>query len=133
MLTLTRHITITFTLIVLALSMQTALAQPILPKPDSLSGPSENQQNQLKTDGGAKNGGYGVTVVIPFITKLSIGFTGTFSLIGFVYGGFLYVISFTDESQVEKAKKILIWSAVGLGISMLSYAIVSIVLKLKIG
>lgn len=129
--TLTRHIVIVTTLIVLALSLQTAFAQPILPQPKSLSGPTEEQQKALKGQGSV-NGGYGVTVLIPFITKLSIGFAGSMALISFVYGGFLYVISFGDEGQTEKGKKIMIWAAVGLGITMLSYALVSIVLKIKI-
>ncbi len=129
---LTRHIIILLTLMTLALSLQTAFAQPILPKPNSLSGPTEDQQQAIKGQGSV-NGGYGVTVLIPFITKLSIGFAGSMGLISFVYGGFLYVVSFGDEGQTEKGKKIMIWAAVGLGVAMLSYALVSIVLKIKIG
>lgn len=129
----TRHIAIVTTLITLALSLQTAFAQPILPKPNSLSGPTEGQQQTLKDDQkNGPDGGYGVKVLIPFITKLSIGFAGTFALISFVYGGFLYVVSFGDEGQTEKGKKMMIWAAVGLGVAMLSYALVSIVLKIKI-
>ena len=130
--TLTRHIIVVLTLMTLALSLQTAFAQPILPKPNSLSGPTEDQQQALKGQGSV-NGGYGVTVLIPFITKFSIGIAGSMGLISFVYGGFLYVISFGDEGQTEKGKKIMIWAAVGLGVAMLSYALVSIVLKIKIG
>ena len=110
---LTRHIIILLTLMTLALSLQTAFAQPILPKPNSLSGPTEDQQQAIKGQGSV-NGGYGVTVLIPFITKLSIGFAGSMGLISFVYGGFLYVVSFGDEGQTEKGKKIMIWAAVGL-------------------
>ena len=67
------------------------------------------------------------------IGRTSIGFAGSMGLISFVYGGFLYVVSFGDEGQTEKGKKIMIWAAVGLGVAMLSYALVSIVLKIKIG
>lgn len=126
-----RHIIILSTFLTLALSLQTAFAQPILPKPNSLSGPTESQQQAIKGQG-STTGGYGVTVLIPFITRFSIGVAGSLSLMSFVYGGFLYVISFGDEGQTEKGKKIMIWAAVGLGIAMLSYALVAIVLKIKI-
>lgn len=128
---LAKHIIVITALLILALGMQEAYAQPIIPKPKSLSGPSEKQQESMKGKG-STTGGYAVTVVIPFLTKMFIGIAGSFALISFVYGGFLYVITFGDEAQVEKGKKIMIWAAVGLGIVMLSYAIVTIVLKIKI-
>ena len=128
---LANHIIVMTALLVLTLGIQEAYAQPIIPKPKSLSGPTREQQEAMQGKG-ATTGGYAVTVVIPFLTKVFIGFAGSFALISFVYGGFLYVVTFGDEGQVEKGKKIMIWAAVGLGIVMLSYAIVTIVLKIKI-
>lgn len=134
--TLTRAIIVT-TLLVLTLGVQMNYAaaqtkQLILPKPNSLAGPTTDQQKAIDGQGGV-NGGYGVTFVIPFLTTFFVGFTGTISLVAFVYGGFLYVISFTDEANAEKSKKIMMYAAIGLGVAMLSYALVSIILKLKIG
>lgn len=108
-------------------------AQAILPKPKTLSGPTEEQQKLYNKTGGSTDGGYGVTVIIPFITQFSIGFAGTMAFVGLVYGGVLYVSTFGDETQTGKAKKILQWSLIGLTLSMFSYAIVQVLLKLKIG
>ncbi len=127
----TKHLVIVTTLFVFALSIQSVYAQPILPKPKTLPGPTEQQQ--IATQGeGSKNGGYGVKVTIPFITNVSIGFAGSFALISFIYGGFLYVVAYGEEGQIEKGKKIMLWAAVGLGVAMLSYALVATILKIRI-
>lgn len=117
----------------MTLSLQIAYAQPILPKPNSLSGPSAEQQEVLKEEGGSTRGGYGVTFVIPFLTQFFIAFTGSMALISFVYGGVLYVTSFGEEGQTEKGKKIMMYASIGLVVAMLSYALVSILLKIRIG
>ncbi len=107
---------IIITLLVLSVGVQMSYAQQnkqlILPKPDSLAGPTIDQQKSIDGQGGV-NGGYGVTFLIPFLTTFFVGFTGTISLIAFVYGGFLYVISFTDEANAEKSKKIRMYAAIG--------------------
>lgn len=126
-------IIIALTLGIWLISATAAYAQAILPKPKTLSGPSEQQQALYNKAGGSSSGGYGVTVVIPFITTFSIGFTGSVAFIALVYGGVLYVSTFGDETQTGKAKKIIMWALIGLAISMFSYAFVQIVLKLKIG
>ncbi len=127
----TRQLVIITTLLVFALSIQSVYAQPILPKPKTLPGPTAEQQEATKGEGG-KTGGYGVKVTIPFITNVSISFAGSFALISFIYGGLLYVVAYGDEGQIEKGKKIMIWAAVGLGVAMLSYALVATILKIRI-
>jgi|GEM_PF-3074998 hypothetical protein len=125
---------LTLTILLTAAVASFASAQAILPKPNSLSGLSAEQQKALIRDGATQTrGGYGVTVLIPFITYFSIAFTATASLLGTIYGGVLYVSTFADETQVGKAKKILMWSLIGLAISMFSYAIVAVLLKIRIG
>ncbi len=126
-------IIIALTLGIWLLSATAAYGQAILPKPKTLSGPSEEQQALYRTAGGSTTGGYGVTVIIPFVTMFSIGFAGTMAFVSLVYGGVLYVSTFGDETQTGKAKKIIMWGLIGLVITMFSYAFVSIILKLKIG
>lgn len=45
------------------------------------------------------------------------------AFLGYVVAGFLYVTAFGNDDQLGKAKKILIWSSVGLVIVILSFAI----------
>jgi hypothetical protein len=57
-----------------------------------------------------------VNFLLPYLTLAAF--------VGFVVAGFFYVTAYGNEEQLGKAKKILIWSAVGLIIVMLSFAIV---------
>lgn len=127
--TLSQLIVIGITLLFLGLIVQTTSALAILPKPDTLVGPTDEQQ---KTDAYKQGGGYGVSTIIPTITKFSIGFAGIMAFIAMVYGGFLYVISYGDDTKTGKAKKILTWSVIGLLIAMFSFAIVSTLVKFRI-
>ena len=45
---------------------------------------------------------------------------------GFVYAGFLFVVDFGQEEQVGKAKKIMMYSVIGLVLVILSYTIVQL-------
>lgn len=128
--TLSRIIVIALTFLFLGLVIRTTSALAVLPKPDTLVGPTEEQQ---KTEAYTKNGGYGANTIIPVVTKFSIGFAGIMAFVALVYGGLLYVISYGDETQTGKAKKIIIWSIVGLLIAMFSYAIISTLVKFKVG
>lgn len=129
--TIALFFTLTLTLVV---GSELVSAQAVIPKPNSLSGLSAEQQKALISEGSTQTrGGYGVTVLIPFITQVSIGFTGVLSLLSIIYGGILYVSTFADETQVGKAKKILLWGLVGLALSIFAYAIVAVLLKIRIG
>lgn len=125
---------LTLTILLVAAITPAVSAQAILPKPNSLSGLSETQQKALISEGSTQTrGGYGVTVLIPFITYFSIAFTAIGCLLATIYGGVLYVSTFADETQVGNAKKIIMWSLIGLALSMFAYAIVSVLLKIRIG
>lgn len=54
---------------------------------------------------------------------------GIISVIMIMYGGFTYMTSAGNAAKVSKGKTILIYSIVGLVISVLAYAIVRFVLK----
>ncbi|MBN1258587.1 hypothetical protein JXA05_02420 [Candidatus Peregrinibacteria bacterium] len=51
------------------------------------------------------------------------------AFVGFVVAGFMYVTAYGNEEQLGKAKKILIWSIVGLLLVIASYSIVSFLTK----
>ena len=46
------------------------------------------------------------------------------AFVGFVAAGFFYVTAYGNEEQLQKAKKILIWSVVGLLLVIASYTII---------
>lgn len=59
-----------------------------------------------------------VNFALPYLTLAAF--------LGYVVAGFLYVTAFGVEAQMEKAKKILIWSSIGLILIILSYAITNL-------
>lgn len=57
-----------------------------------------------------------INFILPYLTLAAF--------VGFVVAGFFYVTAYGNEEQVQKAKKILIWSVVGLILVIMSFAIV---------
>ena len=56
-------------------------------------------------------------------------YAGLFAFVGILYAGFLYLTGFANEENIEKAKKILMWSIIGLILIFMAYAIVSTFIK----
>lgn len=56
-----------------------------------------------------------INFILPYLTLAAF--------VGFVVAGFFYVTAYGNEEQLGKAKKILIWSAVGLILVIASYSI----------
>jgi uncharacterized BrkB/YihY/UPF0761 family membrane protein len=59
------------------------------------------------------------------LIKGALGLVGVISLLMFIYGGFLWLISAGDSEKVKKGKDIMIWSVLGIVIIFASYAILS--------
>lgn len=57
------------------------------------------------------------------IIKYALGFVGTIFLVLIIYGGFLWMTAAGNDQQIEKARKILTSSTVGLLIVVLAYAL----------
>ncbi len=55
-----------------------------------------------------------------------IGAIGIIAVIMLVWGGYLYVTAGTNEDNTKKAKSILTYAFLGLGLAILSYAIVTV-------
>lgn len=55
------------------------------------------------------------------------------AFVGFVVAGFFYVTAYGNEEQLQKAKKILIWSAVGLVLVIGAYTIVQLLTQDLLG
>ncbi|MBN2087883.1 hypothetical protein JW758_06075 [Candidatus Peregrinibacteria bacterium] len=57
-----------------------------------------------------------VNFILPYLTLAAF--------VGFVVAGFLYVTAYGNDEQLQKAKKILMWSVVGLILVIMSFTIV---------
>lgn len=58
-----------------------------------------------------------IQFVLPYAGILAFG--------GIIYAGFLYLTGFAQEDNIEKAKKILFWSVIGLILIFSAYTIVN--------
>lgn len=64
--------------------------------------------------------------ILPNLIKWFLGFLASASIFVIMIGGYMYLTSFGGE-QTDKAKKTILYAVIGLLLTILSYAIVSIV------
>jgi hypothetical protein len=62
------------------------------------------------------------------IVNFFLGFLGILAVLMVIYGGFLYVTSAGKQEQVDEAKKILMYAAVGIIVIFISFALVNTLL-----
>ncbi len=65
--------------------------------------------------------------------KFFLSVVAVVAVVAIVWAGFLYVTSGGDDAQNEKAKKIIIWVALGIILIFGSYAIVNTVMQARFG
>ena len=62
------------------------------------------------------------------VSKWILGIVGSLSLVMFVYGGFMFLISAGGSEKIGQAKKIIVAAVIGLIIVFTSYLIIQFVL-----
>jgi len=92
-------------------------------KPDTQIG-TEKLKDVLQGTGvtGTENIG---DLILKYV-NFSLPYLALAAFLGFVYAGFLYVTAYGGDEQLQKSKKILIYSVVGLIVVILSYSIVQL-------
>ena len=71
--------------------------------------------------------------LINTILSYFLGFLGFVCVIMVIYGGILYVTSAGNDENVGKAKKILLYAAIGIVLIMISFALVNTLLGAGLG
>lgn len=69
---------------------------------------------------------------IPFFINSGLSIAGTLIFVSFLYAGFLLVFANDSEENIEKGKKIMIYSVVGAAVMAISYAVVFGIANLQI-
>jgi len=62
------------------------------------------------------------------VIKVTLSFIGILFTVLMVYSGFLWMTARGEESQIEKAKKIITYSIIGIIVSLGSYSITAFIL-----
>ena len=104
-----------------ALFVDPAMAQMINP----LDNPNEIAQ-VTGNDGSLRQ------MILKYI-NFFLYFLGLVATAFVIYGGFLYITSQGDDGNVEKAKKILTFAAIGIFIILISFALINTVLTAGTG
>lgn len=110
-------LTILGLMVVNALSLPVASAQAI-----------DATQDQPEIIRGLSGGQTGLRGIVLTIINFFLGFLGLLAVVMIIYGGFLYVSSAGNEENVGKAKKILIYAAIGIILIIASFALVNTIL-----
>lgn len=74
-----------------------------------------------------------VNIFLQFLAGNVIFFAGAVAVLLLVYAGGLYVTAMGDDGQMEKAKKTITWTFIGLGAMVISYAAVQFVITFFLG
>lgn len=65
--------------------------------------------------------------------KFFLSVTAVIAVLAIVFAGFLYVTAGGDDGQTEKAKKVVMWVAIGILLIFGSYAIVNTIMQARFG
>ncbi len=76
-----------------------------------------------------KSGVTNQTTLLIDIFNIIFGILAGIAFVSVVYGGFKYVLSRGESDKIGKAKDIIMYSVIGLGISFSAFGIVNILLK----
>ncbi|QQS59003.1 hypothetical protein IPN35_05465 [Candidatus Peregrinibacteria bacterium] len=69
-----------------------------------------------------------ILVILGWV-RFGLALLGTIAFVALVWAGFLYVTAFAGgEESTETAKKIIIWTAIGIILILISYAVVSVLI-----
>ncbi len=74
-----------------------------------------------------------IAVIYGRIIKALLGIMGSITLLVFVYGGLLWLISAGNQEQVKKGSQTMLWAAVGIFVIFASYAILTLVINSLLG
>jgi len=66
--------------------------------------------------------------MIANIVKTGLTLVGAIALAMLVYGGFMYVTAAGDDSQIKKAKNIIVYAIIGIIVIGLAYSLVAFVI-----
>ncbi|MFT7184245.1 MAG: amino acid transporter, partial [Oceanicoccus sp.] len=110
---------------------EATIVKPLIPKPDFLPGP-----NSLNIDGSTVSGedtqNYILNTTIPRVINILLGLFGIGTFLAILFSAVTMLTAWGNEDKVTKAKRNLQYAIIGFLVSLLSYAIVSIIVSLAL-
>lgn len=96
------------------------VTMPTVPHPDLLPGPAEEDNQEAVQE-------YFREQAVPTFISIFLGLVAGLAVLSLIIAGLRFILAFGGEEGITAAKKNATWAAVGLGIAILAYAIVSII------
>lgn len=99
-----------------------------------LPGPSTEEVKSDSFGAGVENKGGQTYIIKKFIPRAVSGFVITIVSIGvimLIIAGLVYVFSAGDSETIKKAKDIVFWTVVGVGVALVSFSLVQIIIGLN--
>lgn len=112
-------ITLQFAMPVVFAQENTTIA-PTIPDIKTLPGPSSGMKLENTNQ-------YLTSNLLPHVARTVTGLAITLSVIFMIFGAIQFLTAYGNEEKIGNAKKTIIFSVVGLVISLLSFAIVQLV------
>ena len=92
-------------------------------------GTAKNCVEQGLSATGADTGNSDLASVLSTITNVLMFLVGAVSVIMLIIGGFRYVVSQGDQSQVTSAKNTILYAVIGLVVAIMGYTVISFVIS----
>ncbi|MFA5843038.1 MAG: pilin [Candidatus Gracilibacteria bacterium] len=102
------------------IAAENTVTMPIVSHPDLLPGPAEGDDQEAVQE-------YFQEQAIPTFISTFLGLVAGLAVLSLIISGLRFILAFGGEEGITAAKKNALWAAVGLGIAILAYAIVSII------
>jgi len=71
-----------------------------------------------------------IVVVVVSIINAVLPYVALLVLVAFVVAGFLFILGFGSDTAIQRAKKIMIWSAVGLVVVLFAFIITQFIIEI---
>jgi len=68
-----------------------------------------------------------VNTTLQSVIAMTLNIVGYLSALFFLYGAFMYIISYGNEAKAGKAKQTMTWAILGLGIAILARLFVAVI------
>ena len=69
--------------------------------------------------------------VIASVINFILTFVAIFAVVAFIVAGFMFILGFGSDSANQRAKKIMIWAAVGLVVIIFSFVLVEFIVDIS--
>jgi hypothetical protein len=69
-----------------------------------------------------------IIIVIVAIINFFLPFAAVAAFVAFLVSGFMYILGFGSDTAIQRAKKIMIWSAVGLVVILFSFILTKFII-----